>query len=144
MDSGTRAMNARKRRIAAIALSSLLPLVCAAAHAADLYVICNPDVSLSASDIRDLFLGDKQFSGTIKLMPADNGAAQPAFLEKVLKMDAGKYSIAWTKKSFRDGLNPPPMEGSDAEAVSYVKRTAGACSYTSTPAGAGVVVIAKY
>jgi len=102
------------------------------------------NVSITAADVRDVFLGDKQFAGTVKLSPVDNAAAQQIFLQTVLKMDAAKYSTAWTKKSFRDGLNPPPTEGSDAEAVAYVKRTPGACSYVSLAATAGVVVISKY
>jgi hypothetical protein len=116
---------------------------CAFTRAADLYVICNNDVSLTAGDVRDVFLGEKQFSGAVKLLPADNSAAQNAFVEKVLKMDAAKYSTAWTKKSFRDGANPPPLKSSDAEALEYVKRTPGGCSYVGVPPGEGVVVVAK-
>jgi hypothetical protein len=126
-------------------LLALLPCAsCTLAHAADLYVICNSTVSISAADIRDVFLGDKQFAGSVKLTPVDNIAAQPLFLERVLKMGAAKYSIAWTKKSFRDGINPPPLEGSDAETVAYVRRTPGACSYLTAAGTDGVVVISKY
>jgi hypothetical protein len=113
-------------------------------QAADLFVICAPTVSLSAADVRDVFLGEKQFAGSIKLAPADNTAAQTAFLEKVLKIDAAKYSTSWTKKSFRDGVTPPVTKGSDAEALEYVKHTPGACSYVTTEPSAGAVVIAKY
>lgn len=123
--------------------AALLAAGCTLARAADLYVICNAQVSLSAADVRDLFLGEKQFAGTVKLVPIDNGAAQSIFLDKVLKMNLAKYSTTWTKKSFRDGLNPPLVAGSDAEALAFVKRTPGACSYVTTPAGADVVVVAK-
>ena len=74
-------------------------------------------------------------------MPVDNSAAQIVFLEKVLKMNAAKYSTTWTKKSFRDGINPPLVTGSDAEALAYVRRTPGACSYVATPTPADVVVV---
>lgn len=123
----------------------LLLLLClsGAAHAGDLFVICHPGVKLQLGDVRDLFLGEKQFAGPVTLQPADNNAAQPAFLDKVLMMGAGKYATAWTKKSFRDGLNPPPVKGTDAEAVDYVRRTSGACSYVSTLPGPGVVLIAS-
>jgi hypothetical protein len=122
----------------------LLLLLClsGAAHAGDLFVICHPGVKLQLGDVRDLFLGEKQFAGPVTLQPADNNAAQPAFLDKVLMMGAGKYATAWTKKSFRDGLNPPPVKGTDAEALDYVRRTVGACSYMSTAPGPGVVLIA--
>ena len=123
-------------------LRLLLLCFASAATAGDLYVICHPGVKLQSTEVRDMFLGDKQFAGSVMLQPADNNAAQPAFLEKVLNMSADKYATAWTKKSFRDGLNPPPVKGTDAEAVDYVRRTSGACSYTSTLPGPGVLVIA--
>src|SRR4051812_23917174 len=123
----------------------LLTATCSAARGADLYVICNSGVSLAATDVRDVFLGEKQFAGPVKLLPADNSAAQSAFLSKVLKLSAAKYSTAWTKKSFRDGANPPPIEGSDAEALAYVKRTLGGCSYLSTPvSGPELVIVSKF
>jgi len=122
----------------------LLLLFCfgSAAHAGDLFVICHPGVKLLPGDVRDMFLGEKQFAGSVTLQPADNNAAQPAFLEKVLMMGAGRYATAWTKKSFRDGLNPPPVKGTDAEALDFVRRTTGACSYMSVAPGPGVVLIA--
>jgi hypothetical protein len=122
----------------------LLLLASQAIHAADVYVICNSGVTLAPADVRDVFMGEKQFAGPVKLLPADNGAAQSAFLSKVLKMDAGKYSVAWTKKSFREGANPPPVKGSDAEALEYVKRTPGACSYVATQPPAGVLTVAAF
>jgi hypothetical protein len=133
-------MNVRIRQSLLLALG----LTCSVAHAADLYVICHADASIAAGEVKDVFMGEKQFVGSVKLQPADNSAAQAAFLEKVLKMDAGKYSTSWTKKSFRDGANPPPVKGSDAEAVEFVKRTAGACSYVSSAPPAGVLTIASY
>jgi hypothetical protein len=122
----------------------LVLLTLQAAQAADLYVICNSGVTLAPADVRDVFMGEKQFAGAVKLLPADNSAAQSAFLSKVLKMDAGKYSVAWTKKSFRDGANPPPVKASDAEALEYVKRTPGACSYLGTQPPGGVLTVATY
>jgi hypothetical protein len=122
----------------------LLLLAVQVVHAADVYVICNSGVTLAPADVRDVFMGEKQFIGSVKLLPADNSAAQSAFLSKVLKMDAGKYSVAWTKKSFREGANPPPVKGSDAEALEYVKRTPGACSYVATQPPAGVLTVAAF
>jgi hypothetical protein len=127
---------------------TLALLLCAGSgaltHAADLYVICNPNVALAPDDIRDVFLGDKQFAGAVKLTPVDNSAAQEMFLEKVMKMSAARYSTAWTKKSFREGVNPPPMEGSDAETLAYVRRTSGACGYLTTAGASGVVIVSQF
>lgn len=111
--------------------------------AADVYVISHPAVDLSADDIRDVFVGEKQIAGGTKLVPMDNASLQKDFLEKVVKIDASKYSAVWTKKGFRDGLNPPQVKSGDAEAISAVKATPGAVSYVSS-APQGVKVIRKY
>ena len=129
-------------RTAMMLAAALLSAGSVAAPAADLYVVCNARVSISAAEVRDMFLGEKQFAGAVKLVPIDNSAAQAAFLDKVLQMNAAKYSTTWTKKSFRDGVNPPLVAGSDAEALAYVKRTPGACSYVTTPV-TDVVVVSK-
>ena len=131
------------RSSAKLLLATLLCVGCATASAADLYVICNARVPLTAGDVRDLFLGEKQFAGAVKLVPVDNSSAQSVFLEKVLKMNAAKYSTTWTKKSFRDGINPPLVTGSDAEALAYVRRTPGACSYVTIPTPPDVAVVAR-
>lgn len=132
-------------RAAALAAVFVIGLAASAgrAFAGDVYVVCNSGVSLQSGDVRDVFLGEKGFAGSVKLVPADNSAAQAAFLEKVLKLDATKYAGIWTKKSFRDGANPPPVKSSDAEALAFVKATPGACSYTSSEP-AGVAVVAKF
>jgi hypothetical protein len=130
------------------ALLALLALACAGfaneSRAAEVYVICHPSVSLAASDLRDVFLGDKQFAGGTVLSLSDNSAAREAFLQRVLKMDVDKYRTAWTKKAFRDGVNPPTLMMSDAEALDYVKRAPGRCSYVTTAPGPGVAVIAEF
>jgi hypothetical protein len=133
----------RVRISATLVLAALLCVAGSAAAAADLYVICNAHVSISAADVRDMFLGEKQFAGAVKLVPIDNSAAQQVFLDKVLQMNVAKYSTTWTKKSFRDGINPPLIAGSDAEALAYVRRTPGACSYVTTPTASDTVVVSK-
>lgn len=126
-----------------LVLSALSLSAGALAHGADLYVICNSTVSLTANDVHDMFLGEKQFTGATRLVPIDNSAAQQLFLDKVLKMSAARYSTTWTKKSFRDGLNPPLVATSDLEAVAYVRRTPGACSYVTTAVSPDVVLISS-
>ncbi|MGH8132525.1 MAG: phosphate ABC transporter substrate-binding protein [Steroidobacteraceae bacterium] len=131
------------RRSGKLFLAALLLAGCATVRAADLYVICNDQVPLAAADVRDMFLGEKQFAGSVKLVPIDNQAAQSLFLQRVLKMSAEKYSVTWIKKSFRDGINPPLVAGSDAEALASVRRTPGACSYVTTPPTTNVAMVAK-
>jgi len=114
------------------------------AAAGDIFIICNSSVSLKPDEIKDVFFGDKEFAGSVKLAPADNGAAQADFLEKVMKVDAKKYTGIWIKKAFRSGSTTPSMKSSDAEAIAFVKQTPGACGYVASAPGAGVVVVAKY
>jgi hypothetical protein len=116
----------------------------AQAAATDVYVVCSAGVSISATDVRSMYLGEKQFAGGVKLQLADNASLQSAFLEKVLTMDSGKYSAVWTKKSFRDGANPPVVKSTDAEILEYVKRTPGACGYISSPPPADATLAAKF
>jgi hypothetical protein len=56
-----------------------------------------------------------------------------------MDMSRNKYSSAWTKKSFRDGLTPPAMKSGDAEVIDFVKRNPGAVGYVSSaPSGVNV------
>ena len=103
-------------------------------------VIAHPSVHLSPDEIRDVFLGEKQFAGAVRLVPVDNSAIQPEFLAKVLQTDERKYAARWTKKSFREGLSAPVTKGSDAEVAAFVRSTPGAVGYvTSAPAGVKVL-----
>ena len=118
----------------------LLLLASQGANAGDIVVISNSETAVSADEIRDIFLGEKQFAGSIKLVVIDNAALQGGFLSKVMHMDAAKYNGIWTKKSFRDGLTPPAVKTGDAEVIEYIKRTPGAIGYvSSTPSGVKVV-----
>jgi hypothetical protein len=128
-----------RQKLVALAAAGLVTLG-SATQAGDLFVISNSGTTISASDIREVFLGEKQFAGSIKLVPVDNAAVQEQFLAKVMKMEAAKYTSSWTKKSFRDGVSPPAIKGSDADTIEFVKQTAGAVGYVGTsPAGVNVV-----
>jgi hypothetical protein len=110
------------------------------ANAADLVVITNQDISISPSDIKDVFLGEKQFAGSSKLIVVDNATAQGSFLSKFMNMDATKYNGIWTKKSFRDGLTAPALKSGDIEVIEYIKRTPGSVGYVTTkPSGVKII-----
>ncbi|SRR6266516_709410 len=107
---------------------------------ANLYVIANKATLITVEEIKDVFLGEKQFSGLVKLVPVDNASAQEEFVVKVLKMGINKYNGFWMKKSFREGINPPPGRSGDAEVMEFVRRTPGAIGYVrSAPKGVAVV-----
>lgn len=110
-----------------------------------LYVIANTGVNIEPAAIKDVFLGETQFSGSIKLDVTDNVAAQSVFLSKDMGgIDKAKYDNLWVKKSFRDGVNQPTARGSDAEVIDFVKNTPGAIGYIISAPPAGVKVIQKY
>ena len=93
--------------------------------------------------MRELFLGDKQLAGSLKLVAVDNGAQQADFLAKMLQMDPARYTARWTKKAFREGLSAPMAKGSDAEVAAFVRATPGAVGYVSA-ASVGVRTLQKY
>ena len=117
--------------------------IAAPAALADIYVISNPGVKLTPEEAKEVFVGEKQLAGGVKLVPLDNAAAQSEFLNKVFHIDAAKYSTLWAKKGFRDGLNPPALKGSDLEVLAAVRSTPGAVGYVTSPP-AGVTIIQKY
>jgi len=115
-----------------------------ATSVADVYVIANPTATVSAGDIKDIFLGEKQLSGATKLAPVDNSAAQTEFLAKVMQLDSVKYDSLWTKKSFRDGVNPPALKASDADVINAVKASPGGVGYVTSAPPPGVTVVKKF
>ena len=110
---------------------------------AELVIVCNSATTLDADGIFDVFLGGKQFSNGIKLIPIDNAAAQEEFLTKVLLMNSVKYATYWAKKAFRDGIHQPLLKAGDADVLEFVRQTPGGVGYVrSIPSG--VKVIKKY
>ncbi len=127
-----------------ILLRATLVLAAAVAQSAGAgEVIANASVSLNADEIRDVFLGEKQFSGRVKLVPVDNSSLQAEFLSKVLQSDERKYAARWTRKSFREGLAAPSVKGSDAEVAAFVRATPGAIGYVRGHVE-GVQVLEKF
>jgi hypothetical protein len=118
-------------------------LLFASVAIADVFVIANSSVQLTGAEVRDVFVGDKQLAGAVKLIPVDNANVQSQFLAKVMKVDVAKYGSIWIKKSFRDGLIPPAMKSGDAEVLDYVKKTVGAVGYVGS-APNGVTVVQKF
>jgi hypothetical protein len=115
------------------------------ASRADQFVIANPSVSIAGDDVREVYLGEKQFAGEQRLIPVDNAAVQGLFLSKVLRMSPAKYETAWIKKSFREGLAIPPVRSSSSETIEFVKRTPGAVGYIAADKPpTDVVVVIKF
>lgn len=111
-------------------------------HAGD--VIAHPDVRMDFAEIRDVYLGEKQLAGDVKLLPSDNLAAQDRFLAAIVQTTDRNYRARWTRKAFRDGLRAPTVKGSDAEVMSFVRATPGAVGYLVGKAGPGVAVLGDF
>jgi hypothetical protein len=116
----------------------------AAAQAGEVFIIANGVPAMTPEEVKEVFLGEVQFAASLKLQPVDNAAVQADFQARVLKMPPAKYTAAWTKKAFRDGLNAPPTKGSDAEVIGFVKATPGAIGYVSIAPSGGVLVLGRY
>lgn len=122
----------------------VLPIALAAGAAhADVYLIAHPALRITPEEAVEVFLGDRQLAGPLKVVPFDNAAVQGEFLQKAFQMSHGKYTTLWAKKAFRDGLNAPAVKGNDLEVLQNVRITPGALGYVSAP-GPGVAVIRKY
>lgn len=134
-------MNPRQilRTVAAVA-----GLLAGGAAQAELYVIAHPSAQVTPGDIRDIFVGNKQFAGGTKLVPIDNGPVQEAFLATALKMEASRYNTIWTKKSFREGMIPPTVKSGDIDVLEFVKKMPGAVGYVSSPPPTSVTIIHIY
>ncbi len=129
--------------ISFLATAAFLALTTVGALAGDVVVITHSGLSLQAGDVRDVYVGDKQIEGAVKLVPIDNLSLQKEFLEKAIKVDSAKYSAIWAKKGFRDGLNPPAVKSTDAEVIAAVRSTPGAVGYVSK-APPDMKVVHKY
>lgn len=107
-------------------------------------VIAHPSVRLVPGEVRSVYLGEKQIADGLPLVPVDNSAAQDAFLATVLQTNERNYAARWKRKSFREGLRPPAVKGSDVEVMSFVRSTPGAVGYVVGRAGPGVIVIDRF
>ncbi len=123
-------------------LLALALAVSPSARAGD--VIAHPSVRLDPADIRDVYLGEKQLSGDLRLLPVDNVAAQEEFLSVILQTNLRSYQARWRRKVFREGTRPPQVKGSDAEVMSFVRSTPGAIGYLTGEAGTGVTVLGHF
>jgi len=112
---------------------AVLSLILAQAPAQAQVVIAHPSVELTADQVRDLFLGEMQFSGKLRLVPVDNRELQPEFLSRVLQTDERKYTARWTRKTYREGVAAPEVRPGDAEVAAFVRRTPGAVGYVASP-----------
>lgn len=126
------------------ALAACLLVVASLPTHADVFAIANPGTQVAPGEIKDVFTGEKQVAGSIKLIPVDNASAQEAFLSHALKMESARYKSIWQKKSFREGLVAPAVKSGDTEVLDFVRKTPGAVGYVGGSEPTGVTIIQKY
>ena len=143
MRFGFKGITMTKKIMISVQVLSLVGFICTLSHAKDLFIIAHPSVAITADEIQEVFIGDKQFAGSQKLTIIDNASVQNEFLNKVVRMELKRYSSLWVKKSFRDGLAIPAVKGGDAEVLSFVKNNPGAIGYVSVLPD-GVKALAKF
>lgn len=89
----------------------------ASAIAEDIAVIVNENYPLSSTspqEIKRIYLGEKQYEGSLKIAPVDQKDGSPIkqkFIEKVLSSDRESYKGYWIKRLFKEGTLPPGDKG---------------------------------
>jgi len=118
------------------------------ARAADVKAIANnsvPATSISASDLKDVFLLDKDSLGGSHVEPVlqNSGATHEAFLKEFVGKQNSVLQAYYRSLVFTGKASMPKVTAADAEAVAYVARTKGAVGYVSAAASTeGVKVLA--
>jgi len=106
------------------------------ARAADVKVIANPSVtatSVSAGDVKDVFLLDKDSLGGSHVVPVliKGGPTHEAFLKEYLGKNDAALQAFYRSLVFTGKGSMPKVLASDAEVVAYVAKTKGAMGYVS-------------
>lgn len=113
----------------------LILLLATAAHAGGISVIANNSFSksaLSASQVKDIYLGKTEVMDGVRLSPLDrkdSEAVKGDFLKKTLGMTGDEYKSYWVKRVFKDGGAPPSVKASSDDAIKAVKENKGAIAY---------------
>src|SRR3989304_484769 len=106
----------------------------ASAYARELVIIANKDYplnSISASAVKDIYLGEKisEGGGKIKPMEQRDEAIKKRFIEKIMGSTVDGYKAYWIKKFFQEGVTPPTSKGSPSEIIDAISNTGGAIGY---------------
>jgi ABC-type phosphate transport system substrate-binding protein len=110
-----------------------------------------PVSTISPSEIKDIYLGEKTFWESVKIKPIDQEGSSPiraGFLSGVLKTTADSYDSYWTKKLFQDGGVSPSKKKSSGEVLEAVAQDVGTIGYVykdeiSGKAGVKVIFTSK-
>jgi ABC-type phosphate transport system substrate-binding protein len=120
----------------------------------DVAIVANPGVpenELSMAQVRNIFMGDRQF-WTAKLrirliLRAPGAWEHDTVLKTVYRMSEAQFRQYWIRKVFRDEITILPKQASSNQtAMEMVARTPGAISFldaTQVPAGLKILKVLK-
>lgn len=106
----------------------------ASAYARELVIIANKDYplnSISASVVKNIYLGEKTSEGGVKIKPMEqrDEAIKKRFIEKIMGSSVDGYKAYWIKKFFQEGVTPPTAKGTPSEIIQAISQTSGAIGY---------------
>lgn len=142
-----------------IALASVMLLVLASAVAAQqeegMAVIVNPEnpvTSISSTDLRSIFAGDKQsWSNNIPVFPvvrAPQARERQVLMGRILKMTEAEYKKYWLQKVYSGDASHEPLEvfsnGMELEAVRVKKGGIALISLQDVRQGVKVIKVDGY
>lgn len=116
------------------AFFTVLILIAQPVIAKDIAVIAREDFpteTLSAYDVKQIYMGIKLFIGNTKLNPVDQSrrnSIKNLFLEKVMELNPVDYENYWLVRTF-GGVIPPSEKNSSSEVISSVLRNKNAIGY---------------
>ena len=123
----------------------------ASANAKEIAIIANQDYplsSISASAVKNIYLGEKTSEGGVKIKPMEqrDETIKKRFIEKVMGSTVDGYKAYWIKKFFQEGVTPPTAKGTPAEIIQAINQTSGAIGYVwvdDVKGDSGVKVLLK-
>ncbi len=113
----------------------MLLCLLSAAQAADIAIISGDDFpknSLTAGQVKDLYLGNVEMIEGTKIFPLDQKDTDPIkkdFLKTVVGMSPDEYKSHWMKRVFRDGDAPPAVKNAAEEVTRGVREKKGTVGY---------------
>ena len=123
----------------------------ASANAREIAIIANQDYplsSISASAVKNIYLGEKTSEGGVKIKPMEqrDETIKKRFIEKVMGSTVDGYKAYWIKKFFQEGVTPPTAKGTPTEIIQAINQTSGAIGYVwvdDVKGDSGVKVLLK-
>ncbi len=99
-----------------------------------------PDGSLSAKEIKDIYLGRKTTwsdGSAIQFVVLNNDPTKATFMKDFVGKSAGQFKNYWNQKVFTGQGTPPKSFDSDSELVNFVSTNSGAIGFISSSSAAG-------